>query len=62
MHVTQRDGVTGPPLKVRQYHFTAWPDHGVPDYATPILAFLRRVRSEHTPRAKGKLPMLVHCR
>ena len=42
-----------------QYHFTAWPDHGVPDYATPILAFHRRVEAQHHP-SKG--PMLVHCR
>ena len=42
-----------------QYHFTAWPDHGVPDYATPILAFHRRVRAQHHP-SRG--PMVVHCR
>ncbi|CAI8024471.1 Receptor-type tyrosine-protein phosphatase alpha [Geodia barretti] len=46
------------PLKVIQFHFTAWPDHGVPDYATPILAFHRRVMKEH--RAK-KGPLMVHC-
>ena len=46
-------------LKVTQFHFTAWPDHGVPDYATPILAFHRRVKKEHKP-SKG--PMVVHCR
>ena len=42
-----------------QFHFTAWPDHGVPDYATPLLAFYRRVLKEHKPR-KG--PLMVHCR
>ena len=47
------------PLKVTQFHFTAWPDHGVPDYATPILAFHRRVLREHKPK-KG--PIMVHCR
>jgi len=44
---------------VTQYHFTAWPDHGVPDYATAILAFHRRLRSTHQPSIG---PMLVHCR
>ena len=58
MH-TQLSGSTDPPLKVTQFHFTAWPDHGVPDYATPILAFHRRVKSQHDS-AKG--PLLVHCR
>ena len=46
-------------MKVTQFHFTAWPDHGVPDYATPILAFHRRVLREHKPK-KG--PIMVHCR
>ena len=46
-------------LKVSQFHFTAWPDHGVPDYATPILAFHRKIKQHHRP-SKG--PMLVHCR
>ena len=46
-------------LKVTQFHFTAWPDHGVPDYATPILAFHRKIKKQHRP-SKG--PMLVHCR
>ena len=56
---TQLSGSTQRPLKVSQYHFTAWPDHGVPDYATSILAFHRRVKSQHVP-SKG--PLLVHCR
>ena len=45
-------------LKTTQFHFTAWPDHGVPDYASPILGFHRRVKSQHNP-SKG--PLLVHC-
>ena len=45
-------------LKVKLFHFTAWPDHGVPDYASPILGFHRRVKSQHKP-SKG--PLLVHC-
>ena len=44
---------------VSQYHFTAWPDHGVPDYATAMLAFHRRVRSNHHSSIG---PMMVHCR
>ena len=46
-------------LKVTQFHFTAWPDHGVPDYATPILAFHKKIKKQHRP-SKG--PMLIHCR
>ncbi|CAL8279308.1 unnamed protein product [Lota lota] len=44
--------------EVRQFQFMAWPDHGVPEYPTPILAFLRRVKSCN-PSDAG--PMVVHC-
>ncbi|KAG7229057.1 hypothetical protein INR49_013176, partial [Caranx melampygus] len=44
--------------EVRQFQFMAWPDHGVPEYPTPILAFLRRVKSCNPPDAG---PMVVHC-
>lgn len=45
--------------EVRQFQFMAWPDHGVPEYPTPILAFLRRVKACNPPDAG---PMVVHCR
>ncbi|XP_064386406.1 uncharacterized protein LOC135334956 isoform X2 [Halichondria panicea] len=51
-------GESGKPFKTTQFHFTTWPDHGVPDYATPILGFHRRVKSQHKP-SRG--PLLVHC-
>ena len=44
--------------EVRQYQFTAWPDHGVPDHPTPLLLFMRRVKAM-TPADSG--PMIVHC-
>ncbi|XP_032884714.1 receptor-type tyrosine-protein phosphatase F isoform X6 [Amblyraja radiata] len=44
--------------EVRQFQFMAWPDHGVPEYPTPILAFLRRVQTCNPPDAG---PMVVHC-
>ncbi|XP_026070630.1 receptor-type tyrosine-protein phosphatase delta-like isoform X30 [Carassius auratus] len=44
--------------EVRQFQFTAWPDHGVPEHPTPFLAFLRRVKSCN-PLDAG--PMVVHC-
>uniref|UniRef100_A0A6I8RG36 Receptor-type tyrosine-protein phosphatase F n=1 Tax=Xenopus tropicalis TaxID=8364 RepID=A0A6I8RG36_XENTR len=43
---------------VRQFQFMAWPDHGVPEYPTPILGFLRRVKGCNPPDAG---PMVVHC-
>uniref|UniRef100_A0A663EG43 Receptor-type tyrosine-protein phosphatase F n=2 Tax=Aquila chrysaetos chrysaetos TaxID=223781 RepID=A0A663EG43_AQUCH len=44
--------------ELRQFQFMAWPDHGVPEYPTPILAFLRRVKACNPPDAG---PMVVHC-
>ncbi|XP_028856346.1 receptor-type tyrosine-protein phosphatase S isoform X18 [Denticeps clupeoides] len=44
--------------EVRQFQFTAWPDHGVPEYPTPFLAFLRRVKTCNPPDAG---PIVAHC-
>lgn len=49
----------GQPLHVTQFHFTAWPDHGVPQYATGLLSFRNRVNQHHLSQ-KGS-PMVVHC-
>ena len=46
-------------LKVTQYHFTSWPDHGVPKFATSLISFIRRVQKGHNKDA-GR-PLLVHC-
>ncbi|CAI8056628.1 Receptor-type tyrosine-protein phosphatase alpha [Geodia barretti] len=48
-----------PALSVTQFHFTAWPDHGVPDYATSLLAFHKKVKKHHKPFMG---PIIVHCR
>ncbi|XP_052090699.1 tyrosine-protein phosphatase Lar-like isoform X2 [Mytilus californianus] len=44
--------------EVRQFQFTAWPDHGVPDHPTPLLMFMKRVKACNPPDAG---PMIVHC-
>ncbi|XP_074549110.1 receptor-type tyrosine-protein phosphatase mu-like isoform X11 [Halichoeres trimaculatus] len=44
--------------EIRQFHFTGWPDHGVPLQATGLLGFIRRVKAK-TPPTAG--PMVVHC-
>ncbi|XP_023931632.1 receptor-type tyrosine-protein phosphatase T isoform X4 [Lingula anatina] len=43
---------------VKQFHFTTWPDHGVPIFATSLLAFHRKVKAYHTPQLG---PMVLHC-
>ena len=45
--------------EVRQFQFTSWPDHGVPEYPTPFLNFLRRVKACNPPDAG---PIIAHCR
>ena len=45
--------------EVRQYHFTSWPDFGVPRHSTPLLYFLRRIRNAH--HYSNERPILVHC-
>ncbi|KAG7277145.1 hypothetical protein CRUP_022608 [Coryphaenoides rupestris] len=44
---------------VEKFHFTGWPDHGVPYHATGLLGFIRRVKSKTMTNAG---PMVVHCR
>ena len=55
----QQSGMVGVRKKVVQFHFTSWPDHGAPEYAGPLLAYLRRIKAKYKP-SKG--PLLVHCR
>uniref|UniRef100_A0A8C3TC15 protein-tyrosine-phosphatase n=1 Tax=Chelydra serpentina TaxID=8475 RepID=A0A8C3TC15_CHESE len=44
--------------EIRQFHFTGWPDHGVPYHATGLLGFVRQVKSKSPPNAG---PLVVHC-
>ncbi|XP_041647503.1 receptor-type tyrosine-protein phosphatase S-like isoform X4 [Cheilinus undulatus] len=44
--------------EVRQFQFLAWPDHGVPEYPTTTIAFVRRIKACNPPDAG---PMVVHC-
>ena len=46
--------------KICQFHFTSWPDFGVPLNAGPLLKFLRRVRQHH--KYSNPKPLLIHCR
>nr|XP_034315169.1 uncharacterized protein LOC117685067 isoform X2 [Crassostrea gigas] len=42
---------------VEQFHFTAWPDKGVPSTVNSILDFRKKIRS----RADITSPVVVHC-
>jgi len=43
---------------VCQFHYTAWPDHGVPSKVEPLLRMVRLIRDV---QASEMLPVLVHC-
>ncbi|XP_031817657.1 receptor-type tyrosine-protein phosphatase H [Sarcophilus harrisii] len=47
-------------LSVRQFHFTAWPDHGVPRSPDPLLAFQALLRQWLEQSPEGG-PPIVHC-
>lgn len=41
-----------------QFHYSAWPDHGVPPLVRPLLDMVRLVRDT---QASETLPVLIHC-
>ncbi|XP_062989960.1 receptor-type tyrosine-protein phosphatase beta isoform X2 [Elgaria multicarinata webbii] len=45
---------------IRQFHYTVWPDHGVPETTQSLIQFVRTVRDyiNRTPQAG---PTIVHC-
>jgi len=43
---------------IKQFHYTTWPDFGVPEHPTPVLRFTRRVLANDQQDAG---PIVVHC-
>ena len=44
---------------VQQFHYSSWPDHGVPTATRPLLdmiALMREYQPQHDP------PIVIHCR
>ncbi|NXT59376.1 PTPRV phosphatase, partial [Pluvianellus socialis] len=46
--------------QVSHLHYTAWPDHGIPESTSSIMTFRELVR-EHIHSTKDAGPTLVHC-
>ncbi|XP_049331024.1 LOW QUALITY PROTEIN: receptor-type tyrosine-protein phosphatase eta [Astyanax mexicanus] len=46
--------------QVRHFHFTAWPDHGVPE-TTEVLINFRHLVREHMDQYSRNSPTVVHC-
>ncbi|KAH3848630.1 hypothetical protein DPMN_091010, partial [Dreissena polymorpha] len=43
---------------VKHFHYTAWPDHGVPAFSSSLLLLRQKIRS-HDSLAAG--PQVIHC-
>nr|ACN64933.1 protein tyrosine phosphatase [Danio rerio] len=48
------------PRMVRQFHYTIWPDHGVPDTTQSLIQFVRTVR-DFINRTNSPGISVVHC-
>lgn len=46
---------------VKHFHFTAWPDHGVPQ-GTEVLIQFRGLVRQHIEKEGTGAPTVVHCR
>ena len=59
-HLTQQSSSNeSPPLDVTHFHYTGWPDHGVPSNAMSLVHFCRHVRKLHP--ISNNAPLVVHC-
>ncbi|XP_030837358.1 receptor-type tyrosine-protein phosphatase epsilon-like [Strongylocentrotus purpuratus] len=43
---------------VTQFHFTEWPDKGVPKHTSSLLQFIKEVRADH---GQNTHPLIIHC-
>ncbi|KAM6898595.1 receptor-type tyrosine-protein phosphatase H-like [Lycodopsis pacificus] len=55
-----KHGNTSEERTVRHFHFTAWPDHGVPQ-GTEVLIQFRELVRQHIEREGARAPTVVHC-
>ncbi|XP_022101630.1 receptor-type tyrosine-protein phosphatase F-like isoform X2 [Acanthaster planci] len=46
------------PREVRQFHYTSWPDMGLPDSPAPLMNFIHEVKQMEE---NNMGPMVVHC-
>ncbi|XP_029054412.1 tyrosine-protein phosphatase 99A isoform X2 [Osmia bicornis bicornis] len=57
-HLKRKNGINMGERIIWQYHYTGWPDHGVPEHPLPVLSFIRKSSNANPPDAG---PIVVHC-
>ncbi|OQV14787.1 Tyrosine-protein phosphatase non-receptor type 11 [Hypsibius exemplaris] len=58
--LVQHNQLSDPPRKIYQFHFQAWPDHGVPADPGCVLNFMHKINDQQES-IKGAGPIVVHC-
>ena len=58
-HTLQSEDPSTKPLKLTHYHYTSWPDHGVPHNPSSVVGFVCQIQRAHAQN-EG-VPLLVHC-
>lgn len=54
------DSVSGETREILQFHYTTWPDFGIPSSPNDFLRFLKMVRDSGA-MSKSVGPVIVHC-
>ncbi|XP_041475095.1 receptor-type tyrosine-protein phosphatase delta-like isoform X1 [Lytechinus variegatus] len=54
------DGKESGERTITQFHFLGWPDHGQPDYPSPMMCLIKRVR-HLTSKMNHRANIVVHC-
>ncbi|XP_078539583.1 receptor-type tyrosine-protein phosphatase eta-like [Lissotriton helveticus] len=60
-HLLVINNKTNEERPIRQFHFTAWPDHGVPVTTNVLIDFRHLVRDYMKEECPVNSPALVHC-
>ena len=48
--------------EITQFHYIAWPDHGVPETTQSLVKFVRLVRNHIDDNKRSTPSSVVHCR